>query len=142
MPGLCATVFGSLEGPGMMRVNVGRVGRQRRVAGGEVSMAFREVDGRSMSTSGSPLPVGAPTRPAQRWLLLLLFAAVLPNLVWIQLDKTVWWWDQAWYGKHSVELFFTLIYSPSEWLPAMLDAFGRQAPGIALSSWCAGPSPR
>ena len=76
-------------------------------------------------------PVSSPTRPVQGWLLLLVCAAIFPNLVWIAVDKTAWPWDQAWYGKYSVELFFTLIYSPSEWLPAMLEALGRQAPGIA-----------
>ena len=65
------------------------------------------------------------------WFVLVLCAAILPNLVWIGRDKTAWPWDQAWYAKYSVELFFTLIYSPAEWLPAMLNAFGRQAPGIA-----------
>jgi hypothetical protein len=66
------------------------------------------------------------------WMLwTVVFVAVAPNIVWIALDKTAWPWDQAWYGKHSVDLFFTLIYAPSEWLPAMLSAFGRQAPGIA-----------
>ena len=60
-----------------------------------------------------------------------IFVAVAPNLLWIWIDKTVWPWDQAWYGKHSVDLFSTLIHAPSEWVPAMLNALGRQAPGIA-----------
>ena len=71
------------------------------------------------------------TRADHWWLFLVLFAAVLPNIIWSVIDKTAWPWDQAWYAKYSVELFFTLIYSPSEWIPAMLNAFGRQAPGIA-----------
>ncbi len=71
------------------------------------------------------------TRADHWWLFLVLFAAVLPNIIWSVIDKTAWPWDQAWYAKYSVELFFTLIYSPSEWPSAMLNAFGRQAPGIA-----------
>jgi len=50
--------------------------------------------------------------PAARRSALLLAAlaiAVAPNLVWIWLDKTVWPWDPAWYGKHSVDLFVTLL---------------------------------
>jgi tetratricopeptide (TPR) repeat protein len=62
---------------------------------------------------------------------LLVLLAVLPNLIWVALDKTPWPWDQAYYGRYSVELFFTLIRRPSEWLPAMLNVFGRMAPGIA-----------
>ena len=72
--------------------------------------------------------------PAARRSALLLAAlaiAVAPNLVWIWLDKTVWPWDPAWYGKHSVDLFVTLLHAPSEWWQAMMDALGRQAPGIA-----------
>jgi tetratricopeptide (TPR) repeat protein len=70
-------------------------------------------------------------RSPYQWLCLLACAAVLPNLIWISLDRAAWPWDQAWYGKHSVELFFTLAYSPSQWLPAMLNLLGRMAPGIA-----------
>jgi hypothetical protein len=64
-------------------------------------------------------------------LLLVLFIAILPNLVWITTDQAAWPWDQAWYAKASVDLFFTLLYVPSEWIPMMLRLFGRQAPGIA-----------
>jgi tetratricopeptide (TPR) repeat protein len=63
-------------------------------------------------------------------LLVLIVLAVLPNVIWATLDKTPWPWDQAWYGKFSVELFFTLIARPSEWIPAMLGVLGRMAPGI------------
>ena len=51
--------------------------------------------------------------PAARRSALLLAAlaiAVAPNLVWIWIDKTVWPWDPAWYGKHSVDLFVTLLH--------------------------------
>jgi tetratricopeptide (TPR) repeat protein len=62
--------------------------------------------------------------------LAIAFAAVVPSAIWIGLDKTAWPWDEAWYGKHSVELFFTLLYSPSRWPAAMLNVLGMQAPGI------------
>jgi tetratricopeptide (TPR) repeat protein len=74
-------------------------------------------------------PSRVSTIPWKFWGLVA--ASVLPNIVWSAVDKTPWPWDQAWYGKHSVELFFTLIHAPSEWLAAMLNSFGRQAPGIA-----------
>lgn len=74
-------------------------------------------------------PSRTPALPSTFWVLFVV--AVAPNIVWNAVDKTAWAWDLAWYGKHSVDLFFTLIYTPSEWPPAMLNAFGRQAPGIA-----------
>ena len=51
--------------------------------------------------------------------------------MWCRADQTAWPWDQAYYAKYSVDLFVTLLTAPSEWLPAMLTALGRQAPGIA-----------
>jgi tetratricopeptide (TPR) repeat protein len=46
------------------------------------------------------------------------------------MDETVWPYDQAWYGKHSVELFYTLVHSPSTWLAAMLHVLPERAPAI------------
>jgi hypothetical protein len=56
---------------------------------------------------------------------------VLPSLIWIALDKSVWTWDPAAYGKGSVELFYTLIYSSKDWLRLILNVFQAQAPGVS-----------
>ena len=84
------------------------------------------------------LPSVVPTRslhsrsPARSWQVwLVILVALSPNLVWIGLDRTLWPWDFAWYGKHTVDLFFTLVYSPSQWLGALVTTLGRSAPGIA-----------
>lgn len=62
---------------------------------------------------------------------LLIFLSFLPSIVWILLDKRVWPWDPSWYGQVSVELFYTLLYSPKTWIDAMLSAFRSKAPGLA-----------
>ncbi len=67
---------------------------------------------------------------ARSFLLVVIVVAVLPNVAWATLDKSPWPWDQAWYGKFSVELFFTLVSHPSEWVSAMLHVLQRMAPGI------------
>jgi hypothetical protein len=58
-------------------------------------------------------------------------AMMCPSLIWIILDKSVWTWDPALYGKNSVELFFTLIYAPTVWISHMLDVLRAQAPGVS-----------
>jgi hypothetical protein len=55
----------------------------------------------------------SPTSKIKPMLAYLLpVAMVFPSLIWITIDESVWPWDQAFYGKGSVELFYTLIHSP------------------------------
>jgi hypothetical protein len=58
-------------------------------------------------------------------------AVIFPSLIWIALDKSVWTWDPALYGKSSVELFFNLVYAPTDWISQMLDVLGGHAPAIS-----------
>jgi hypothetical protein len=68
----------------------------------------------------------------KQWRACLVPAVLIcPSLIWVALDKTIWPWDQAWYGKGSTELFYTLIYHPSFWWPALLNTVSQKAPGIA-----------
>jgi hypothetical protein len=62
---------------------------------------------------------------------LVPVALISPSLIWIALDKSVWMWDEAIYGKGSVELFYTLSYSPRRWLRLMLNILHEQAPGVS-----------
>jgi len=62
---------------------------------------------------------------------LMPLAWISPSLVWIALDKSVWTWDPALYGKGSVELFYTLISSPKDWVLLMLNVLHSQAPGVS-----------
>jgi hypothetical protein len=60
-----------------------------------------------------------------------LFLFIFPSLIWIFIDKTVWPWDQASYGHNSLELFYSLVSSPWDWIKAMMLAGSVKAPGIA-----------
>ncbi len=62
---------------------------------------------------------------------LLPVFLMLPSLVWIFLDKSVWTWDQSWYGEVSVNLWYVLIHNTRAWPELMLSAFGSKAPAIA-----------
>jgi len=68
-------------------------------------------------------------RPLRAYLVPV--AVILPSLIWIALDKSVWTWDPALYGKNSVELFFDLIYAPTDWISHMLDVLRGAAPGVS-----------
>jgi hypothetical protein len=70
-----------------------------------------------------------PNRASKLLAYVLPIAAISPSLMWIVTDRSVWPWDQAWYGRWSVELFYTLVRSPSKWLSAMLGPH-QKAPGI------------
>jgi hypothetical protein len=61
---------------------------------------------------------------------LLPVTVISPSLIWIGLDGSVWPWDQAWYGRGSVELFSLLLHSPANWTFRMLDVLPSQAPGV------------
>ena len=58
---------------------------------------------------------------------LVPVAMVSPSLIWIALDKSVWMWDEAIYGKGSVELFYMLSYSPKRWLRLIFNILHEQA---------------
>jgi hypothetical protein len=67
-----------------------------------------------------------------RWLpYLLSVSLVLPSLMWLLVDRHVWGGDQAWYGEFSVDLYYTLIHQPGNWLAAIMAALGTKAPVIA-----------
>jgi hypothetical protein len=59
------------------------------------------------------------------------FVLVLPTIVWIALDRSVWPWDPAWYGEVTFDLWSTLSDAPKRWPYAMTTAFGAKPPGVA-----------
>lgn len=81
------------------------------------------------SASASPRRVKISLSQALVYLIPAICLA--PSLVWVLSDKSVWPWDQSWYGEVSIELFYTLTHAPSNWIPALVSAFGAKAPGIA-----------
>jgi hypothetical protein len=88
----------------------------------------------------SPVPeeVAADVQGSARWVreravTWSLFAVpgvfLIPALVWILLDQSVWPWDSANYGEGSVHLYAELIHGPSSWLHAMKGVSPNRAPG-------------
>jgi hypothetical protein len=64
------------------------------------------------------------------WPLVVTAALLLPSVAWISLDRSVWFWDQSFYGFHSVKLWQTLSREPTKWRTAMETALGDRAAGI------------
>jgi hypothetical protein len=62
---------------------------------------------------------------------VLLFSLIIPTIIWDSINKSIWKWDQSWYGEVSISLYYNATHSFSNWLPSMLNAFGIKAPGIA-----------
>lgn len=68
--------------------------------------------------------------PAGVW--ALLFAGLLaPSLIWIAQDRTVWPWDQAWYGEVSADLWFWMGHSLRRWVGEMAGGLSMKPPGVA-----------
>jgi hypothetical protein len=51
--------------------------------------------------------------------------------VWISVDRSLWPWDEAYYGTGSIDLWATLRLAPGSWVNAMTHAFVIWPPGIA-----------
>jgi hypothetical protein len=64
------------------------------------------------------------------WRSAVPLVLIIPSLIWVVLDKAVWEWDPADYGKNAIELSDTLIHFPSRWVWQMLATPSEAAPGI------------
>jgi hypothetical protein len=64
------------------------------------------------------------------WAYLMMAALLIPSLVWILRDRSVWPWDQAWYGEVSVDLWFWLGHSLNRWWSEMINGLYLKPPGI------------
>jgi hypothetical protein len=63
--------------------------------------------------------------------LFVCVILILPSFTWILIDRSIWPWDQSWYGEVTTELYWQLRHDVKQWWPAMLAAFGAKAPGLA-----------
>lgn len=68
--------------------------------------------------------------PGAVWNYIAIAVLLLPSFVWALRDRTVWPWDQAWYGQVSVELWYWLGHSWSQWLRVMATGLPTKPPGI------------
>jgi hypothetical protein len=65
------------------------------------------------------------------WPFSILALFLIPSLYWIANDRSVWQWDQAYYGEVSVNLWFYLSHQPAQWPAAIASAVTFKPPGIA-----------
>ena len=67
--------------------------------------------------------------PALLWALVCA-GLLAPSLVWIAEDRTVWLWDQAWYGEVSADLWFWMGHSLRRWVGELADGLTIKPPGV------------
>jgi hypothetical protein len=68
---------------------------------------------------------------ARRGAFLFTVLLLLPSLYWVVRDRSVWAFDQSWYGEVSVDLYYAFSNDWGAWRKLMLGAFATKAPGIA-----------
>jgi hypothetical protein len=81
-------------------------------------------------SSAVSIPQPGPTH-GNMWAYALISVLLAPSAVWISLDRSVWPWDQAWYGEVSVDLWFFLGHSLRQWCGLMATGLYMKPPGIA-----------
>jgi hypothetical protein len=64
------------------------------------------------------------------WPYALFIFLLIPSLYWVLEDRTVWPWDQAWYGEVTVDLWFWCGRSISHWVGMMADGMNMKPPGL------------
>lgn len=52
---------------------------------------------------------------------VLIFLMVLPNLVWILIDRSLWTSDAAMYGLSTLKVHYALVEGHVDWWPVMLS---------------------
>jgi 4-amino-4-deoxy-L-arabinose transferase-like glycosyltransferase len=120
---------GSAVGPGDPPLYTGRVAARGMTNDSHpIAPGLPQIADPRRGAAGTKTAVGV----ARRWLPLWLpVALVIPSLVWIALDHSIWPWDPAWYGTVSVDLWATLRTDPVHWPGLMADAFGAKPPAVA-----------
>jgi len=61
----------------------------------------------------------------------VIAALTTPSLIWIWVDRSVFAWDQAWYGEVSLDLWHARQDGARAWVSGMLHAFGAKPPLLA-----------
>jgi hypothetical protein len=61
-------------------------------------------------------------------LAALIATLMTSSLVWILADRSVWPWDQAWYGEVALDLWHARHDGLSAWLSALVHAIGAKPP--------------
>src|SRR4051794_10892475 len=61
--------------------------------------------------------------------VLVIPLLLLPSVVWMARDHTVWPWDQAWYAQVSVQSWYWMQHSLRHWIETMLTGINAKPPG-------------
>jgi hypothetical protein len=61
-------------------------------------------------------------------------AVTTPSVIWIWVDRSVFEWDQAWYGEVSLDLWHARQDGARAWMSGMLHAFGAKPPLLAWTA--------
>ena len=75
-------------------------------------------------------PLRSTRQPVAMLWALLWIGLLIPSLIWIAEDHTVWLWDQAWYGEVSADLSFWMRHSPRQWAATMAVGLSMKPPGV------------
>jgi hypothetical protein len=76
----------------------------------------------------------ATARRALRGILvpaLVGLVLVTPSFAWVAIDRTIWAWDESYYGTASIDLWATLRLTQRAWWHAMTHVFVIWPPAIA-----------
>ena len=76
------------------------------------------------------IPIPSVGRFRMSWIYPVILL-LLPSLIWICQDHSVWPWDQSWYGQVSADCWFWLGHSFRQWIVAMADELNMKPPGIS-----------
>lgn len=64
------------------------------------------------------------------WVWLLAGILMIPSLIWVIRDRSLWGYDQVWYGETTVDLWWSLTHTPWKWIGQVFRALGDKAPGV------------
>jgi hypothetical protein len=59
------------------------------------------------------------------------FVLVAPSFAWVAIDRSIWAWDESYYGYESINLWATLRLDPASWWHAMTHVLPTWPPAIA-----------
>jgi hypothetical protein len=91
------------------------------------------ASGTGASHAASASTAAAAKRAVQAILVPALVGLVLvaPSFAWVAIDRSLWPWDEAYYGSGSIDLWATLRLTQRAWWDAMTHVFVIWPPAIA-----------
>lgn len=88
-------------------------------------------EGRTISLSDGPASRATAFLKSGGGALFWAFVAMIPNLIWVLVDRSPFDGDSAVHATDALGLFDSLRQAPQEWLGRMLTAIAARGPGLA-----------